>query len=84
MDVRWTIKVSKETDRELRTYLAQRGMKKGDLSNFVQEAVQERLFELAVAEARAQNADIPAEEIEAIIDDAVRWARKDMREHPPE
>jgi hypothetical protein len=29
--VRWTIKVSKETDIAVRSFLAQRGYKKGDL-----------------------------------------------------
>lgn len=29
--IRWTVKVSKETDRSLRSFLGARGMKKGDL-----------------------------------------------------
>ena len=37
--IRWTIKVSKGTDISLRSYLAQHGLKKGDLSKFVEEAV---------------------------------------------
>jgi hypothetical protein len=40
--VRWTVKVSRETDTALRSYLAQRGMKKGDISKFVEEAVRWR------------------------------------------
>ena len=36
---RWTVMVSKETDISLRSFLAQRGMKKGDLSKFIEEAV---------------------------------------------
>ena len=36
--VRWNIKVSKETDLTLRTFLGARGMKKGDLSKFIEEA----------------------------------------------
>ena len=74
-DTRWTIKISQETDRDLRTYLAQRGMKKGDLSRFVEEAVQEQLFRLSVEEARAENADLDDEDLEGLIDEAVRWAR---------
>jgi hypothetical protein len=31
---RWTVSVSKDTDIAVRTFLAQRGMKKGDLSKF--------------------------------------------------
>lgn len=41
--VRWSLKVSRETDEALRTHLGQVGGRKGDLSKFVQEAVQARL-----------------------------------------
>ena len=41
--VRWSLKVSKETDEALRAHLGQAGARKGDLSKFVQEAVQARL-----------------------------------------
>ena len=37
--VRWTIKVSPETDLSLRGFLGAQGMKKGDLSKFVEDAV---------------------------------------------
>jgi hypothetical protein len=41
--VRWSVKVSKETDEALRAHLGASGGRKGDLSRFVQEAVRERL-----------------------------------------
>jgi hypothetical protein len=41
--IRWTLSVSRETDIALRTWLAANGLRKGDLSRFVEEAVQERL-----------------------------------------
>lgn len=41
--VRWSLKVSRETDDALRAYLGQTGGRKGDLSRFVQEAVRARL-----------------------------------------
>lgn len=72
---RWTIKVSAETDRSLRTFLAQRGMKKGALSTFVEEAVEERLYRLMVEEIQARNADLPEDELEDLVEEAVRWAR---------
>lgn len=72
---RWTIKVSAETDRSLRTYLAQRGMKKGSLSAFVEEAVEERLYRLMVEEIQSRNADLSDDELEALVEDAVRWTR---------
>ena len=43
--VRWSLKVSRETDEALRAYLGQTGGRKGDLSRFVQDAVQARLQE---------------------------------------
>ncbi len=77
MDTRWTIKVSEETDRNLRTYLAQRGLKKGDLSKFVEEAVNEQLFRQALAETRAANRDLSEGEAAALTDEAVAWARRE-------
>lgn len=41
--VRWSLKVSRETDQALRAYLGQTGGRKGDLSKFVQEAVRAKL-----------------------------------------
>ena len=40
---RWTVTVSKQTDIALRTFLAQRGLKKGALSMFIEEAVITRI-----------------------------------------
>lgn len=77
MDTHWTIKVSEETDRDLRTYLAQRGLKKGDLSKFVEEAVREQLFRNALAETRAANRDLSEDEAMALADEAVSWARRE-------
>ena len=41
--VRWSLKVSRDTDEALRAYLGQTGGRKGDLSRFVQEAVRAKL-----------------------------------------
>lgn len=54
--VRWSVKVSKETDESLRAHLGRAGGRKGDLSRFVQEAVQTRLK----AEMRAPGKPRPA------------------------
>ncbi len=72
---RWTIKVSAETDRSLRTFLAQRGMKKGALSAYVEDAVEERLYRLMVEEIQARNLDVTEDELEDLVEEAVRWAR---------
>ena len=53
---RWSLVVSEDIDCALRTYLAQRGLKKGDLSRFVEEAVKDRLFDLTVKQVKDRNA----------------------------
>jgi hypothetical protein len=73
--VRWTLTISKDTDVNLRTFLAQSGLKKGDLSKFVEDAVQWRLMKLNIAEARARNAHLTAEEIESAVDQALEEVR---------
>jgi len=73
---RWTVSVSKDTDIAVRSFLAQRGMKKGDLSKFIEEAVKWRVFDQTVAEARAKFEDVPADELEALIDEAVVATRQ--------
>jgi Ribbon-helix-helix domain len=73
--IRWTVKVSKDTDVAVRTFLAQRGLKKGDLSKFIEDAVRWRVYDETVRETRAQNANLPPEEIEAAIDEAVAAVR---------
>jgi hypothetical protein len=72
---RWTVSVSKDTDIAVRTHLAQRGLKKGDLSKFIEDAVRWRVFEQTLAEARAGFADMPPETAEALIDEAVAGGR---------
>ncbi|MEW6689559.1 MAG: ribbon-helix-helix domain-containing protein [Pseudomonadota bacterium] len=77
--IRWTIKVSKETDLSLRTALGAQGMKKGDLSKFVEDAVRWRLFDRRVESLRDSFRGVPAAELQAAIDQAVREVRKEAR-----
>ena len=70
-NVRWSIVVPEETDRALRTYLAKRGAKKGDISRFVEEAVKARLFELTVESIKKRNSGHEQNEIMAAIEDAL-------------
>jgi hypothetical protein len=81
-NVRWTISVPKETDIALRTYLAQTGLKKGNLSDFVADAVRWRLFDLNVTAARAKNADVPSDEIEDAIEAALMEVRAERFRKP--
>jgi hypothetical protein len=76
--IRWTVKVSKDTDVSLRSFLAQRGMKKGDLSKFIERAVQKEVFAQTVADVQARNANVPDTAVEAAIDDALRQVRAEM------
>jgi hypothetical protein len=73
--VRWNVKVSKETDLTLRTYLGSQGMKKGDLSKFIEEAVRWRMFHHTLQEIKAQNTDTDPDELQGLIDDSVREVR---------
>ena len=69
--VRWNIKVSKETDLTLRTFLGARGMKKGDLSKFSEDAVRWRVFQRTVDDIKESNADADQDDIQSIVDEAV-------------
>jgi len=73
--VRWNIKVSKETDLTLRTFLGSKGAKKGDLSKFIEEAVCWRVFHRTVQEIRERNADADPDELQRLIDETVREVR---------
>ena len=77
--VRWNIKVSRDTDLTLRTFLGERGMKKGDLSRFIEEAVNWRVLQRTVRDIKARNADADPEELQRLVDDAVREVRTERR-----
>ena len=72
---RWTVNVGSQTDIDLRTYLAQRGMKKGDLSKFIEDAVKWRLLDLTLNEVRAGFSDLDEAEMDSLISEAVAAAR---------
>lgn len=81
--VRWTIKVSPETDLSLRGFLGAQGMKKGDLSKFVEDAVRWRMLDRAVQAVKDRNQDVSAEMMEAMIDEAIRDVRAEMGNQTP-
>lgn len=70
-NIRWSIVVPEATDRALRTYLARKGGKKGDISRFIDEAVQARLFELTVENVKKRNRTRSQKEILEAIEEAV-------------
>jgi hypothetical protein len=72
---RLTITWSKQADFALRSYLGTQGMKKGDLSKFIEEAVRWRIFHQTVGESRKAFADVPADKLQKMIDEAVDEVR---------
>ncbi len=73
---RWNIVISEETDRQVRSYLARTGGKKGDLSRFVDRAVRQAIFWETVETVWERNKHLPAEEAQALADEAVDSVRK--------
>lgn len=72
---RWNLTIPDETDRSVRVFLAQTGLKKGDLSAFVEAAVRSEVLRRAVRQVREQNADLSEEEALKLAEEAVAWAR---------
>jgi len=77
---RWTVSVSKETDRALRGFLIERGMKRGDIAKFIEEAVKKRIFEQTLAHAREKLANAPADDLQTMLDEACQAVRDEMRQ----
>jgi hypothetical protein len=65
---RWNLKVSRETDIALRTLLAKRGGKKGDLSRFVEEAVNREVLRETVRAIKERNAGLDPAKLEQLIE----------------
>ena len=61
----------------MRTYLAQHGMRKGDLSKFVEEAVRRDILLRTMNDVAAQNATAIPAQIEADIAAALRESRSE-------
>ncbi|MCK9516796.1 MAG: ribbon-helix-helix domain-containing protein [Ottowia sp.] len=75
-NVRWNVVVSPQVDQSVRMFLAARGGKKGDLSRFIEEAVRAHLLDSAANQAKRDvGASMSEEELDALVDEAVQWAR---------
>jgi hypothetical protein len=73
---RWNLVVSKEIDQSLRQFLAAEGRsRKGELSRFVEEAVNKHIFDTSLRAAREHNKDVDPDEMDAIIEESLAWAR---------
>jgi Ribbon-helix-helix domain len=74
--VRWSLKVSPQTNLELRKFLANSGARKGDLSKFVEQAVRREIFARTLDEVHTQNANVEGDEIDAALATALRETRQ--------
>ena len=72
---RWSVVVPRDLDKDLRVYLAENGMRKGDLSKFIEEAVRWRLFSQTVAQAREGFQEMEPVAAQALIDEAIAAVR---------
>lgn len=74
---RWRVSVSKATDITVRSLVARRGMKKGDLAKFIEEAVKWRVLDQTMTQAQSTFADMPPTNLELLMKEAVAAVRKD-------
>jgi predicted DNA-binding protein len=80
MMVQWSVNVSPETDQRLRALLKQKGQQKDLLSQYVEEAVKEKLrFEETVSAVQERNLSYAETEIETTIQEAIRETRATNR-----
>lgn len=79
---RWMVTVSKETDIALRSLLAQRGLKKGDLSKFIEEAVKWRVFDRTVSEARRAFDDMSSDKLDSLVEEALTASKRKKAKKP--
>ncbi len=75
--IRWTIRVSRETDASVRAFLKRSGMAKGALGNFVEEAVHWRILDETVARTKFQNGRASIARIDAAIEVALKSVRRE-------
>ena len=76
---RWNLVVSKDLDKSVRQFLAAEGRsKKGELSKFVEEAVNKHIFDTALKAVHELNKDVAPAELEAAIEESLEWARAQM------
>ncbi len=75
---RWNLKVSRDTDVALRTLLAGRGARKGDLSRFVEEAVNREVLLQTANDIRKRNAGLKEDEIARLIEEELGETRKEF------
>lgn len=72
---RWNVLVSKETDDSVRSYLTAYGGGPAGLSELVERAVRRELVRATVRDIQDRHAALPAQELQARIDQACAETR---------
>lgn len=54
---------------------SQGGGRKGDLTRFIEEAVRAHILELTAEQVKTANAAVSEEDLTAMVDEAIQWAR---------
>lgn len=78
------ITMTRETDLALRAYLGSQGMRKGDLSKFIEDAVRWRMFDRTVQAVKERNASMDPDALQRIIDEACGSVRAEMWPESPQ
>lgn len=63
---KWNVSIAEETDRAVRSFLARTGMKKGDLSAFVEDAVQGEMLKRAARELQDKDPNLTDEDAQEL------------------
>ncbi len=72
---RWNLVISEQTNIAVRSFLALKGFKKGDLSSFVEEAVRWRVFDQTLNEARSGFDGLQVDEAQNMLEEALAEVR---------
>jgi hypothetical protein len=75
---RWNLVISEQTNLAVRSFLAQRGFKKGDLSNFVEDAVRWRVFDQTLMQSREGFDPLAQQESQNLLDEALEHVRAEQ------
>ena len=72
---KWNVTIPDETDRLVRVFLARTGMKKGDLSAFVDDAVQGEVLRRLAKELQAKDPTLGNDEAKILAENLVALER---------
>ncbi len=79
---RWNLIVSRETDIALRTLIATRGGRKGDLSRFVEDAVNREVLRETIRDVQARNADADPRDVARLVEEELDSTRQEFWAKP--